>query len=61
MSEPRSLDSIVNEVINLSEVRSALDPVHCADDLKRVEKRIAYLEGLMENMTIERRSTFESI
>ena len=57
MSEPRSLDSIVNEVINLCEIRGEMDDA----TNQNIEKRIAYLEGLMENMTIERRSTFENI
>ena len=56
MSEPRSVESIVNSIINLSEERSVLDPVYCADDIKRIEKRIEMFEGMLNDMTIVKRS-----
>lgn len=51
MSEPRSLDSMVNEMINLCEIRGEMDDA----TNQNIEKRIAYLEGLMETMTIVKR------
>ena len=44
MSESRSIESIVNSIINLSEERKCLDPVYCADVIKMIDKRIEMFE-----------------
>ena len=54
MSESRSVESIVNSIINLCEERSCLDPVFCADIIKMIDKRIEMFEGMLNDRTIER-------
>jgi len=58
MSEPRSIESIVNSIINLSEERKCLDPVYCADVIKMIDKRIEMFEGMLNDRTIERNKVF---
>jgi len=58
MSESRSIESIVNSIINLSEERSVLDPVYCADIIKMIDKRIEMFEGMLNDRTIERNKVF---
>ena len=58
MSEPRSIESIVNSIINLNEERSVLDPVYCADIIAKIDKRIEMFEGMLNDRTIERNKVF---
>ena len=58
MSEPRSIESIVNSIINLNEERSCMDPVYCADIIKLIDKRIEMFEGMLNDLTIERNKVF---
>lgn len=58
MSEPRSIESIVNSIINLNEERSCMDPVYCADVIKMIDKRIEMFEGMLNDRTIERHKVF---
>ena len=51
MSEPRSIESIVNSIIHLEEERASVPP-----ELRvEIDKRIAMFEGMLNDMTITRR------
>lgn len=51
MSEPRSIESIVNSIINLQEERASVPP-----ELRiEIDKRIAMFEGMLNDMTIKRK------
>lgn len=50
MSEPRSIESIVNSIIHLEEERASVPP-----ELRvEIDKRIAMFEGMLNDKTIAR-------